>query len=53
MQLRNMQCKLKQERRNFKITEIKKKYNFEVDAEQGYVNRGVSVFQKNGSKKLY
>ena len=40
----NMHRKLKQKRRNFENTEIKKKRNFEADAERSDASRGISVY---------
>ena len=42
-QLRNLRRRLKQKQRNFEITEILKRRNFEADAERGDANRGISV----------
>ena len=38
---------VKQKRRNFEITEIFKRRNFEADAERGDANRGISVVYNN------
>ena len=42
-QLRNMRRQLKQKRRNFEITDILKRRNFEADIAQDDANRGSSV----------
>ena len=39
-----MRRNLKQKQRNFEITEILKRCNFEADAERGDANQGISVF---------
>ena len=43
-QLRKMQCKLKQKRHMFDVTEILKRHNFEADVERGDANQGISVY---------
>ena len=40
-----MRRKLKQKRRNFEITEILKRCNFEADAERENANRVISVLE--------
>ena len=42
-QFQNMRRKWKQKRRNFEITEILKRRNFEAGAERGDANLGISV----------
>ena len=45
-QLLNTKRKLKQNRRNFKVTEILKGLIFEADAERGEAIRGISLLVK-------
>ena len=42
-----MRCKLKLKRRNFEVTEILKRRNFEAHAERGDLNRRMRVFVKS------